>query len=135
MNKTLKNIRLASVIVFVMICKTALAQKSNDALLRDTTTIDTKLLEGFWETTDSLKSTIQFIDSSFKVILHVRNNYHPYYLSKDKQNRVSTSGYYPNWPPFFCNLNLLEPKVLEISFSQLGVPTYTIRCKKVDSKL
>lgn len=133
MIKALKNIKLILVCLLTLMSKTDLAQKSNDSLVNyPITSIDVKLLTGFWQTTDSLKTKIEFIDSTwYQLILDLKDNSHPYFFIKDKQDKVSSSGFYPNWPPFSCDLNLIDPETLEISFSQIEVHTYTIKCKKI----
>ena len=133
MIKTLKNIKLILVCLLILMSKTDLAQKSNDSLVNyPITNIDVKLLIGFWQTTDSLKTKIEFIDSTwYQLILDLKENSHPYFFIKDKQDKVSSYGFYPNWPPFSCNLNLIDPETLEISFSQIEVHIYTIKYKKI----
>jgi len=135
MIKPLKNKRLILVLLLAFTLKLSQAQQSKDSLGNYLiTSIDTKSLVGYWQTTDSLKAKIEFIDSSwYQLILDLKNNSHPYYFIKDKQDtsKVSSSGFYPNWPPFDCDLNLIDSETLEIRLSQMGGPPYIIRCKKI----
>lgn len=123
------------ILLLIFTTKASLAQHLKDTLVNyPITSIDIKSIVGFWQTTDSLKSKIQFIDSSwYEVILDLKDNAHPYYFIKDRQDtsKISSSGFYPNWPPFDCNLSLIDSETLEIRLSQMGVPPYLIRCKKI----
>ena len=124
--------KIVLVLTCILMSKASIAQKTVDSLLnRPISNIDIKSLAGFWETTDSLKTKIEFIDSSwYQLTLDLKNNSHPYFFSKGKTNTVSSSGFYPNWPPFSCDLNLIDSKTLEMTFSIVGTITHTIRCKK-----
>jgi|GEM_PF-1007137 len=108
------------------------AQSADSLISHPSGTINVKLLTGFWQTTDSPQTIIEFIDSNFyEITLDLKDSAHPYYFLKDKENNVNTSGFYPNWPPFSCDLKLIEPGILEVSLYQIRVTTRTIRCKKI----
>lgn len=97
-------------------------------------TLEVRSLVGFWELDDSAKSRIEFIDTSwYELILDLKDGMHPYYFPKDKQkqNLVSSSGYFPNWPPYDCDLILQEPELLEIRRSQVGGQPHIVRCKRI----
>ncbi len=131
--KAQKVIHLPIVFLLLLLCSSSRAQPSKDSLVNyPVTSIDVKSLVGYWQTIDSLKTNIQFIDTSwYELTLDLKNNSHPYFFIKDKHNKVSSSGFYPNWPPFSCNLLFIDPETLQIVFSQTGVLTYTLRCKKI----
>ena len=93
--------------------------------------IEANLLLGFWETTDSLKSKIEFIDLKSEIQLTIPEH-HPYYFYKDSLGLVSVSGFYPNWPPYDCELKLNTSDTLEITFSQLGITHYLKMFQKVN---
>jgi hypothetical protein len=99
----------------------------------DTTKIDVQLLRGIWESNDSVKHRIEFVDSLFGLTLFNKNAGRPYYFSMDSSKKVSVMGFYPNWPPFDCHLNLIAPGILDISYSQLGVTPSRKRYLKVKS--
>jgi hypothetical protein len=132
MNKSFKNIKVVSVLFFTFMCKVSFAQKSVDSLLNHKiTSIDVQALVGFWQTTDSLKTKIEFIDSSwYQLILDLKDSSHPYLFTKDTLNKVSSSGCFPNWPPLSCDLNLIDSETLEMIFSTVGNITRKIKCKK-----
>ena len=95
--------------------------------------IEVKLLVGFWETTDTIKRRIEFVNSDFELKLIIPAN-HPYYFSIDSLQNVSSSGFYPNWPPYDCELKLITSDTLEIKYSQIGVKPYSEKYLKVKGK-
>lgn len=97
------------------------------------TNIDVNALRGYWYTDDSLNISLEFVDTSwYQVVLDLKDGLHPYYFIKDHQDstKVSSSGYFPNWPPFDCDLLLVNNETLELRFSQVGVTAATLRCKR-----
>lgn len=132
MIKAFKNTKLISVLLFIFVQKICPAQYAKDTL-RDQkiTNIEVNSLVGFWQTDDSLITKIEFIDSSwYELTLDLKNSSNPYYFLKDNQNKVSSSGFYPNWPPLDCDLYLIDSETLEIRLSQISGAPYIIRCKK-----
>ncbi len=96
--------------------------------------IEVKSLRGYWYTDDSLGKPVEFIDTSwYEITLDMKDGYHPYYFVKDKQDstRVSSSGCFPHWPPFDCDLLLVNDETLELRLSEIGgMTTTTLRCKR-----
>jgi hypothetical protein len=83
--------------------------------------IDSKKLIGVWYMVDSMKYKIEFIDSRFEFMMKIEND-NPYYFSKDTIGNISSSGYYPQWPPLNCDLYFISNDTLKVTYSQLGVP-------------
>jgi len=123
------------VIALALYCKIGMAQSVTSTLdVQMIKTLEVRSLVGFWELDDSAKSRIEFIDTSwYELILDLKDGMHPYYFPKDKQkqNLVSSSGYFPNWPPYDCDLILQEPELLEIRRSQVGGQPHIVRCKRI----
>lgn len=135
MTKILKNLKLIFILLLSFTIKVSQAQYLKNTLGNySISNIDIKSLIGYWQTTDSLKSRLEFIDScSYQIILDLKDNSHPYYFikSQEDKSKVSSSGYFPNWPPFNCDLNLIDSDTLEIRLSQVGETTYIYHCKKI----
>lgn len=110
-----------------------IAQKPNNSsqIGNKVTSIDARLILGVWEATDSSKVRFEFVDSGYQIVLNPKSINRPYFFPKNKENNtVLSSGCYPNWPPFNCDLKLLDDGSLKISFSQLGATDYVVRCRK-----
>jgi hypothetical protein len=56
------------------------------------------------------------------MVLHHYLSEHNYEFLIDPLNKVATSGFIANWPPFNCDLNLISSDTLELRYYQLGVP-------------
>ncbi|MBL7749224.1 MAG: hypothetical protein JNM19_17430 [Chitinophagaceae bacterium] len=87
--KALKNIHLPIVFLLLLVCNSSRAQPSKDSLVNyPITSIDVASLVGYWQTTDSLKTKIQFIDSNwYQLTLDLKNNSHPYYFIKERETK------------------------------------------------
>ena len=74
-----------------------------------------KTLVGTWMTTDTIKSQIEFFEEGVDVCLKpkVHQNYYRFRREKDS---VCVYGVAVSWPPYYCFLNLIEPKKLEIRY-------------------
>ncbi len=129
---TWKIMRYLFMLLLVFALQPLTAQKPPDILpaLTPDKYIDVKQLLGIWETTDSMKYRIEFTYNYFDLVMKSGDS-RPYYFSKDSLDRVYSSGYYPNWPPFNCDLRLTGPGKLEVTYSQLGVPATTIKFVKL----
>lgn len=86
--------------------------------------IDAGLLVDFWESADSLKNRIEFVDRGYEIVLETGADARPYYFSMDEQRKVFASGFFPNWPPYNCDLKFVSPDTLEIEFSVLDALPY-----------
>ena len=75
----------------------------NDSKQKETIILNVKLLTGIWESTDTLKSKIEFVDSKYYFFLQQEGEGH-YTFMKDSLDRVSSSGFIAAWPPFNCDL-------------------------------
>jgi hypothetical protein len=134
MNNSFKNIKIILLLFFTFTFNASFAQMPVASVLNQkNTSIDVQVLVGYWQITDSLKTKIEFIDSSwYQLILDLKDNSNPYFFTKDTLNTVSSSGYYPNWPILSCNINLIDLETLELIFSPVGgAITYKIKCKKI----
>lgn len=93
--KTPKHLRTAIVFILILITKTNLAQNSKDSLYTGSVkSIDVKLLEGFWQTEDSLGSIIEFVDSnSYELTLvSKKKEFYSYSFLKCGEDKVYRSG-------------------------------------------
>lgn len=102
-------------IVFVL----SVNSQINDNSLINTSTpssIDSKKVLGIWNCIDSLNNEIEFIDSGYEIELII-NTSHPYYFPKDSIGFMSSSGYYPLWPPPGCSLLFITEDTLKITYS------------------
>ncbi len=83
--------------------------------------LDSKKILGIWSLVDSIGYDIEFIDSGYEIEL--KSNYsHKYYFSKDSTGHMSSSGYYPQWPPPGCDLVLISNDTLKITYSPFFEP-------------
>lgn len=135
MTKIDRNIKLVIIMLLSFTIKVCQAQYSKDTAGNYSTSyIDIPSLIGYWQTTDSTHTRLEFIDTcSYQIILDLKDRSHPYYFIKSEEDnsKVSSSGYFANWPPFNANLYLIDSDTLEIRLSQVGETTYIYRCKKI----
>jgi hypothetical protein len=82
--------------------------------------VNASLLIGKWESTDSLKYMIQFVDSGFQLRLVTTNGLHEFSFSIDSLHQVETSTFLANWPPYDCDLNFISSDTLEVVYSSIG---------------
>jgi hypothetical protein len=96
------------------------SQAQNDNVLRPGTHyIKSDKLIGTWVCVDPSKNAIEFVDSSYQFVLLDSCN-HPYYFFMDSLRNVFSSGYYPNWPPYNCDLNFISADTLQATYTVMG---------------
>ena len=78
-----------------------------------------KLLVGFWESTDTLKHKIEFVDSRVICWLQQKGG-GTFEFMKDSFDRVSSNGFIAAWPPFNCDLKLISKDTLQVLYSHFG---------------
>lgn len=94
----------------------------------DSIKTDSKLIVGFWESADSNKYRIEFIDEHWAVKLKADVGVAGgYFFSKDALGMIQLKGWAPNWPPFDCTLYLSSSDTLEVS-------TWCFMCDAITSK-
>lgn len=85
----------------------------------ESTSIEAKLLAGFWESADSLKYKIEFVDANIICFLN-QPGAGQYTFIKDSLNMVSPHGFIAAWPPFDCKLKLISKDTLQATYLHLG---------------
>lgn len=96
----------------------------------DKPSIDAKLLAGVWVSADTFKYKIEFKDEGYDMTLRSVPPDFFYYFSKDSTGQVSSSGYYPQWPPHGCDLKVLAGDTLQVGHSQIGPPYSVVKYVK-----
>lgn len=130
--------RLFSILLFLFYwlhCNKANSQSNN--FLADIQIISAKKITGKWYPTDTNATTIQFVDSTAGFMLTGSAVNHPYYLSKDSLGNISSSGYYPMWPPPSCYLSLIADDTLKVNYFNSmdeGVNFFYTRKKSLNKK-
>lgn len=86
------------------------------------------MIIGFWESADSNKYRIEFIDEKWAVKLKAEVGVAGgYFFLKDSLGVMQLKGWAPNWPPFDCALYLSSSDTLEVS-------TWCFMCEAIRSK-
>lgn len=130
--------RLFSILLFLFcwLYSTQANSQSNN-FLANIQIISAKKITGKWYPTDTNASVIQFVDSAAGFMLTGSAGNHPYHLSKDSLGNISSSGYYPMWPPPSCYLSLIADDTLKVNFSNSmdkGVDFFYTRKKSLSKK-
>lgn len=87
----------------------------------DTTRIPVESLSGTWiAVSDS--SRIEFMKKQFMLEIYPIIHANPYMFMIDTANTVSSPGFAPNWPPYGCELNLIDSVTLEIRWTSVFYP-------------
>lgn len=87
----------------------------------DTTRIPVESLLGTWiATSDS--SRIEFKKDHFTLEIYPIIHANPYMFMIDSSNTISPSGFAANWPPYGCELKLLDSVSLEIKWNSVFYP-------------
>ena len=102
-----------SLLIFSNITYSQSSNGSIDSVSKSSYLSPEKLI-GTWISADSTKTRVEFIDKGYELILKFEND-HPYYFPKDSVGNVSTSGYFPMWPPPGCNLEFISIDSMMIS--------------------
>lgn len=109
------------ILSLLLFCNYISFVQDNTLLAIDSTKIDAKLIIGFWESVDSNKYRIEFIDEQWAVKLKADVGVAGgYFFSKDSLGMMLFSGWAPNWPPFDCSLYFISPDTLQLSTWFLG---------------
>ncbi len=119
---------MKNILILFLFCYTSVYTQTSPQLSIDSTRVDAKLIVGFWESSDSKKYRIEFIDEQWAVKLKADVGVAGgYFFSKDSLNRITMNGYAPNWPPYDCGLKLISIDTLEIA-------TRCFMCEAIKSK-
>ena len=73
-------------------------------------------LIGVWESVDSVKQLIKFINISPLEIRLLADSFSAYTFYKDSLNTVPASGVIFMWPPHHCDLKFIDNTLLEITY-------------------
>jgi len=120
---------LLSVFLFLTISvKNTFSQSSNDGINshNKSSCLSPEKLIGTWISADSIKTRVEFIDNGYELILKFEKD-HPYYFPKDSAGNVTTSGYFPMWPPPGCNLEFISHDSIVIR----QAPFFDLEAKRV----
>lgn len=92
-----------------------------DSLYR--VSLDTKipldLILGKWISNDSLEDEIKFVEEESLVNILPKTHVNPYSFQKDSISIIA-SGFALNWPPYYCIINLIDERILEIKYFSFG---------------
>ena len=90
--------------------------RSGDSLISSNPPIiEAKRLTGIWISADSLFEKIEFTEDWHELVLKIPGD-HSYFFLKDSLGNVSSSGFYPQWPPPSCNLIFISQDTLKVSY-------------------
>lgn len=108
------------ILLFLISSITGKAQFGRDSLLNTNLNdrISFNALKGIWYSTDTKAHEVEFVAYGDIVAILQRMNGTLSYSFQQFGDSVSVWGTMPNWPPFYCILNLLDNKKLEIKFYQ-----------------
>ena len=62
-----------------------------------------------------MNDKIEFVEDWYELVLKIPGD-HPYYFLKDSLGNVSSSGFFPLWPPPSCNLKFISQDTLKVSY-------------------
>lgn len=130
MNKESSQSKVLLALLICLLNHQAYPQTAN--LPEEVTTISSEKLIGKWHPVESTNSFIEFVDSLTGFVLKA-GSHQIYCLEKDSLGNISSSGYYPQWPPPSCKLKLISADTLKVSYSNFmdkGVDFYYTRKKK-----
>lgn len=101
----------------------AISQTENDSIYIHArpSYLEAKLILGFWYSADSINQKVEFVDDGYQLVLKSAD-INPYYFLKDSNGFVSSSGFFPMWPPPGCDLKLISKDSLSITISPFFTP-------------
>lgn len=95
--------------------------------------IDVSLIEGEWESMDTLQSDITFVRTKYDLQLLPKIHINPYSFNSKDSTQVSAQGVAISWPPFYCVISYVSEQHLEIiyyDFANTSPAIYYYKRKK-----
>lgn len=113
------------------------AQKTNignsNATLPKIDSINYSNLLGKWVNTEAPRGQIEFLkENEYSLIMLPKVTVGPYYFRIGTNDKISTRGYSPNWPPFYCRIQLTSRDNIKIFYWHFGHEGHWYSFVKVD---
>lgn len=107
------------VLVFILLDASSQPQSGENKLIQQDHLIESKDLIGKWRSLHNPGINIEFVDSTYQLVL-ISSGSNPFYFQKDSLGNVSSNGWYPQWPPPSCDLFFNSKDTLRIVYSLVG---------------